>query len=77
VNIHKTSAKVPSFPPYTLERVMATLSAWKFTTLQGADEVLATLEKLSRDFVINLHDEAVVGWKAGRKKPKTVIPPER
>ncbi len=49
---------------------MATLSAWKSRTLQGAGEALAKLEKLNRDFLINLHDEAVV-----RKKPKTVIPP--
>ena len=35
VNIHKTSVKVASFPPYTLERVMATLNAWKFSTLQA------------------------------------------
>ena len=49
---------------------MATLSAWKFSMFQGADEVLAKLEKLNRDFVISLHDEVVVGW----TKPKTVIP---
>jgi hypothetical protein len=48
VNIHKTSVKARSFPPYTLERVMATLSAWRFNTLQGADEVLAKLEELRR-----------------------------
>jgi uncharacterized membrane protein len=54
---------------------MATLSAWKFSTLQGADEALAKLEKPNRDFVINLHDEAVVSWEADGKKPKTVILP--
>jgi hypothetical protein len=75
VNIHKTSVKARSFPPYTLEKVMATLSVWKFNTLQGADQVLAKLEMLSRDFVINLHDAAVVGGKVGGKKPKTVVPP--
>ena len=75
MNIHKASVKVASFPPYALERVMATVSAWKFSTLQGADQVLAKLEKLNRDFLINLHDEAVVSWEVGRKKPKTVILP--
>ena len=39
---------------------MATLSAWNFNTPQGADEALAKPEKLSRDFLINLHDAAVL-----------------
>jgi uncharacterized membrane protein len=50
---------------------MATLTAWKFDTPQGADEALNRLEKLSRDFLINLHDAAVVSWEAGKKKPAT------
>jgi len=54
---------------------MAMLCAWRFNTLQGADEVLAKPEKLSRAFVINLHHAAVVSWEVGRKKPKTVVPP--
>ena len=54
---------------------MATLSAWRFNTLQGADEVLAMLEELSRDFVIHPHDAAVVSWEVGRKKPKIVVFP--
>jgi len=54
---------------------MATLSAWKCNMLQGADEALAKLENLNRDFLINLHDEAAVSWEVGRKKPNTVILP--
>src|SRR6476659_127952 len=54
-----------------MEKVMATLTAWKFDTPQGADEALNKLEKLSRDFLINLHDAAVVSWEVGKKKPKT------
>jgi uncharacterized membrane protein len=54
---------------------MTTLSTWTFSTLQGADEAPAKLEKLNRDFPINLHDEAVVSWEAGRTTPKTVILP--
>jgi uncharacterized protein DUF1269 len=42
----------------------------KFDTPQGADEALNKLEKLSRDYLINLHDAAVVSWEVG-KKPKT------
>ena len=73
MNIHKTPVKVRSFPPYTLEKVVATLSAWKFSTLPGADEAL---ERLNRDFPINLYDAAAaVRWEVGRKKPKTAIPP--
>ena len=50
---------------------MATLTAWKFNMPDGADEALARLEKLNRDFLIELHDAAVVSWEVGRKKPKT------
>ena len=50
---------------------MATLTAWKFSTPQGADEALAKLEKLNREYAINLHDAAVVSWEAGKKKPVT------
>lgn len=51
---------------------MTTLSAWNFNTPQGADEAPA---KLNRVFLISRHDEVVVSWEAGRKKPKTVILP--
>ena len=50
---------------------MATLTAWMFDTPNGADEALAKLEKLNRDYLINLHDAAVVSWEVGTKKPKT------
>jgi uncharacterized membrane protein len=56
---------------------VATLSAWKSNALQGVGEAPAKLEKLNRDSLINLHDEAVVSWEVGRKKPKTVIPSVR
>jgi uncharacterized membrane protein len=52
-------------------RVMATLTAWKFSTPTGADDALARLEKLHHELLINLHDAAVVSWEAGRKKPQT------
>jgi hypothetical protein len=56
---------------------MTTLSAWKFRTLRGTGEAPAKLEKLNRDFPINLHDEAVVSWEAGWKKPMSVFLPAR
>ena len=48
---------------------MATLTAWKFDTPNGADDALSKLDKLHHELLINLHDAAVVSWEAGRKKP--------
>ena len=50
---------------------MATLTAWKFDSPYGADDALATLEKLQGEALIQVQDAAVVSWEPGRKKPKT------
>jgi len=50
---------------------MSTLTVVKFPSADGADEALATLEKLQGQELISLHDAAVVSWPADRKKPKT------
>jgi uncharacterized membrane protein len=50
---------------------MATLSAWKFTSPYGADDALATLEKLQSEAMIQVQDAAVVSWEPGRRKPRT------
>ena len=50
---------------------MATLTAWKFSTPQGADIALERLQKLDSQQLINVQDAAVVSWEVGRKKPKT------
>jgi uncharacterized membrane protein len=50
---------------------MATLTAWKFDTPYGADDALATLEKLQSEALIQLQDAAVVSWEPGKKKPVT------
>jgi uncharacterized membrane protein len=50
---------------------MATLTAWKFPTPYGADDALATLEKLQTEALIQVQDAAVVSWEPGRKKPRT------
>jgi uncharacterized membrane protein len=50
---------------------MATLTAWKFASPYGADDALATLEKLQSEQLIQVQDAAVVSWELGRKKPKT------
>jgi uncharacterized membrane protein len=50
---------------------MATLTAWKFETPYGADDALATLEKLQGEALIQIQDAAIVSWEPGRKKPAT------
>jgi uncharacterized membrane protein len=50
---------------------MATLTAWKFTSPYGADDALATLEKLQSEALIQIQDAAVVSWERGRNKPRT------
>src|SRR5689334_16006400 len=50
---------------------MSTLTAWKFDSVEGADNALATLERLQREQLISVIDGAVVTYPAGAKKPKT------
>jgi uncharacterized membrane protein len=50
---------------------MATLTAVKFPTPDGAERALKTLEQLQKQQLITVHDAAVVTWPADRKQPKT------
>jgi uncharacterized membrane protein len=50
---------------------MATLTVWKFDTADGADQAETTLESLSKQELIKIHDAATVSWAEGKKKPKT------
>jgi uncharacterized membrane protein len=50
---------------------MATLTAWKFDTPDGADAAEQTLIGLSKQELIEIHDAATVSWPAGKRKPKT------
>jgi uncharacterized membrane protein len=50
---------------------MSTLSVWRFDTPEGADQAVTTLEGLSRQQLISVHDAATVSWPTGAKKPKT------
>jgi uncharacterized membrane protein len=50
---------------------MATFTVWKFDSTGGANEVLATLERLQKEELIQVMDAAVVTWPSGAKKPKT------
>jgi uncharacterized membrane protein len=50
---------------------MATLTAIKFPTADGADRALTTLQELQRRQLITVHDAAVVTWPSDSKRPKT------
>ena len=50
---------------------MATLTVWKFDSAGGADDAIATLERLSKEELIVIHYAATVSWAEGKKKPKT------
>ncbi|MGB3762478.1 MAG: DUF1269 domain-containing protein [Ornithinimicrobium sp.] len=50
---------------------MATLTVWKFPYDTGAEESIRTLEKLSQQGLITVHDAATVSWPSEKKKPKT------
>ena len=50
---------------------MATISVLKFSTADGAEQALDTVQRLSKQHLINLHDAAIVTWPEGKKKPKT------
>ncbi len=50
---------------------MATLVVLKFPTADGAERMLATLENLQKQQLIQIEDGAIVTWPVGSKKPKT------
>jgi len=50
---------------------MATLTAWKFDTPEGAAQAESILTGLSKEELITIIDAAVVEWQPGKKKPKT------
>lgn len=50
---------------------MATLSALKFGTPDGAAQALTTLQGLEKQQLITIQDAAIVSWPQGAKKPKT------
>ena len=50
---------------------MASLTAWKFDTPDGADQALKKVQDLSKQQLIQIEDAATVSWPKGKKKPKT------
>ena len=49
----------------------ATITAFKFDTPDGAEQMLDLVKDLSKQQLITLQDAAIVTWPAGKKKPKT------
>jgi len=50
---------------------MATLTAWAFPTVDGAEQAAEKLRALQAQQLINVQDAAVVSWEPDKKKPKT------
>ncbi|MFN2194731.1 MAG: DUF1269 domain-containing protein [Anaerolineales bacterium] len=50
---------------------MATITAFKFDSTDGADQMLGLVQELSKQQLITLQDAAIVTWPEGKKKPKT------
>ena len=50
---------------------MATLTAFKFNTPEGAEQMLGKVEELQKMEFIKLQDAAIVTWPQGKDKPKT------
>ena len=49
----------------------AKLTVWKFSTPDGAERAIETLEMLQKEELLQIHDAAVVSWSEGKKAPKT------
>lgn len=50
---------------------MATLTAWAFPTVDGAEKAVERVKQLQTQQLIKLEDGATVTWAEGKKKPKT------
>ncbi len=50
---------------------MATLTALKFPTADGAQNMLGEIKELQKEELITLQDAAIVTWPQGKKKPQT------
>ena len=50
---------------------MATLTALKFPTPDGAKTMLETVRQLQKEHLIKIMDSAIVTWPQGKKKPQT------
>src|SRR4029079_5532319 len=62
----------PGYPSRPLKgSAVATLTAWAFTTGDGAEKATEHLKQLQTQQLIKLQDAAIVSWPVDKKKPKT------
>jgi uncharacterized membrane protein len=52
-------------------KIMATITAFKFDTPDGAEQMLDLVQDLAKGQLITLEDAAIVTWPQGKKKPNT------
>jgi len=52
-------------------KIITTITAFKFDTPDGAEQMLALVQDLAKGQLITLDDAAIVTWPQGKKKPKT------
>jgi uncharacterized membrane protein len=52
---------------------MESLTVWRFDAPDGAEDVLARLERLARQGDISVVDAALVRWAPGQRKPTTRV----
>src|SRR5947199_582905 len=50
---------------------MATLTAFKFDSASGAEEMLNVVKEAQKEELVQLQDAAIVTWPVGKKKPQT------
>ncbi|MGD9710855.1 MAG: DUF1269 domain-containing protein [Thermomicrobiales bacterium] len=50
---------------------MASLTAWKLNTVDGAEKLLEVLKQSQSQQILKIQDGAIVTWDASKKKPKT------
>src|SRR4051794_2981049 len=53
------------------QQQMATLTAFKFDTPDGAGQMLNVVKEAQQEEIVKLQDAAIVAWPIGKKKPQT------
>jgi uncharacterized membrane protein len=52
------------------ETAVATMTVWRFTTADGADNAMGVLQRLQEEELIDVLDGAVLTWPSDKRKPK-------
>lgn len=50
---------------------MATITGFKFDTVDGAEKMVDLVKNLSKQYLITLEDAATISWPEGKKKPNS------